>query len=225
MPALPAVPNVVRIDLKQTYSTDADVLTRQFFSYSGAAPTVAQANTFATAVSSAYGTHVAPNAPDEITLVEVTVTDLSSDTAAQGIWTGTVDGSLGASGMGAGTATLVTYTIARRYRGGKPKNFWVLGDSSKLLNPRSWTSAWVTDLEGIFASYQSAILGLDLGTASITSQVNVSYYKGFSVETNPVTGRARNIPVPRDTPVVDNLESIVVSSIPASQRRRNGQKR
>jgi hypothetical protein len=51
--------------------------------------------------------------------------------------------------------------------------------------------------------------------------VNVSYYNGFTVVTNPTTGRARNVPTLRGTPVVDTVTGIVARVQVGSQRRRN----
>jgi hypothetical protein len=116
---------------------------------------------------------------------------------------------------------LVNYVIGRRYRGGKPRSYFPWGSSQEIFTRQSWNPTFVTNVDSGLAAYFSAVIGTTVGGTTLTEHVNVSYYSGFTVVTNPVTHRARNVPTVRAVPVVDNILSFAASSRPASQRRRN----
>jgi hypothetical protein len=63
------------------------------------------------------------------------------------------------------------------------------------------------------------------GPATITDQVNVSYYGPPNRLITGSTGRVKTISTMRADPIVDTITGISCSSIPANQRRRSGQKR
>lgn len=59
-------------------------------------------------------------------------------------------------------------------------------------------------------------------TLRLINQVNVSYYEGFEVVTDPVTGRSRNVPQLRPGgPVVDKITGFSINPKLGSQRLRN----
>ncbi len=59
-------------------------------------------------------------------------------------------------------------------------------------------------------------------TLRLLGQVNVSYYEGFKVVTDPLTGRSRNVSQLRpEGPAVDRITSFSINPKLGSQRRRN----
>jgi hypothetical protein len=71
-------------------------------------------------------------------------------------------------------------------------------------------------MNAFFAALEAAVWS----GASSLAQVNVSYYKGFTVVTSPTTGRARNVPTLRSAPVVDAVTAQAVRTSIGTQRRR-----
>jgi hypothetical protein len=225
MPPLPPAGNVVRITWKATAGTDLDILTRLYWTYTGSDPSVGDLNTIALNAQGAWVSHLQALHADDITLVETTVYDLSSDDANTGVYASSDAGTRGASGLPGGTATLINFTIGRRYRGGKPKVFWPMGVQGDLDGPQTWSTAFVDAVGTAWDAFAVAISEETGGDIDLSDQVNVSYYKGFTVVTNPITGRARNVPTLRETPAVDAITSYSIGPKYSSQRRRNGNKR
>ncbi|MGO9750265.1 MAG: hypothetical protein ACLP8S_05560 [Solirubrobacteraceae bacterium] len=59
-------------------------------------------------------------------------------------------------------------------------------------------------------------------TFRLIGQVNVSYYEGFQVVTDPLTGRSRNVSQLRsEGPVVDRITGFSINPKLGSQRGRN----
>lgn len=220
MPALKPAPNVLRIVWRYHYAKDLDVVNRFYVRYAGAAPTNAALATFATTVGGLWGSHLAVLAPTEVILFETEVTDLSSDTAAQGVDVTGHTGSNAGGQLAAGTATLINFSVQRRYRGGKPRMYFPFGAQTDLADAQTWITTWPTTVD---AAWQQVLLGIFTtppAGATIAEQVNVSYYSGFTVVTGS-TGRAHNVSTPRPTgPLIDVISGSSVSASVASQRRR-----
>lgn len=220
MPALPAVPNVLKCQLLWSDSSDANVRTTQFYRYSGGPPNATDCNNLAADI---YGNMAAMDGQWSPTtqLTGVEVTDLTSSGAAQGLHSQSTSGIRAGTDLAGGTAVVVGYVITRRYRGGKPRNYFPFFTSSDLTNRQTWAAGDLTALDSALATYFSATIGSTSGSTTITDHVNVSYYDGFTVVTSPTTGRARNVPKLRTTPVVDVITSFGARPQPGSQRRRN----
>lgn len=218
MPALPAVPNVLRADVNWTISSDTNAMTRLFFSYAGAAPNSAACQAFALTIGDAFQTYTEYIDVDT-TLVGATVTDLSSDTGS----TGTHDLNTGGTRAGpisGASAVLVNYQIDRRYRGGKPRSYLPWGAAGDIGNRQTWAAVFISEVNTALADVFAHIIGATSGGTTIQQHVNVSYYHGFTVVTNPISGRARNVPTLRSSPRVDTIVSFAVSTRIANQRRR-----
>lgn len=220
MPALPSVANVLKVQLLWSDSADVAVTSTLYFQYSGAAPSAGDLNNFCAVVCNAFG------AEDSlwhtsVDLTGATAVDLTSHSAAEGAATANFAGTSTGGPLAGGTAVVVNYKIARRYRGGKPRNYYPFGDSSKINTRQSWSAAFVAAVASGVSTAIASIIGTSVGPASISNHVNVSYYSGSRVVTSPTTGRARNVPILRDAPLVDNIVSSSVQIVPGSQRRRN----
>jgi hypothetical protein len=114
----------------------------------------------------------------------------------------------------------VEFTIDRRYRGGKPRNFYPYGTASDLQTEQTWTDTALTGFLAQSEDLYSATAGVSAGGTTLTSRVSVSYYSGFTVVTSPTTGRARNVPTKRSTPLTYAVVNTAVSPYIGSQRRR-----
>lgn len=220
MPPLPSVSNVLRADLLWNDGSDTDCRTRMFFRYSGGAPNPTDAVTLAADIYSPASAMAALwSTNTQLTGVEVT--DLSSPTGGQGLHAQSTTGTRVGADLAGGTCVVVGYVVQRRYRGGKPRNYFPWFTAADLTTRQTWNPTDLTIVDSDLATYFAAVIGLSSGSTTITDHVNVSYYDGFTVVTNPSTGRARNVPKLRTTPVVDVISSFAARSNPGSQRRRN----
>lgn len=220
MPSLPVVPNVVRVQLHWKDDADLAVYTDLHFRYSGTAPSAADALVLATALyTDAAGMCVLLD--DNSALTGVRVTDLSSSTGGDATYSANTNGTNGHDILPGGVCALVNFHISRRYRGGKPRAYLPLGNASDLVSRQAWTGTFVTDVNTDYGNFQTAAIGTTGGGTTLTQQVSVSYYSGFTVVVSGITHRARNVPTLRATPVVDQIISFAASARPGSQRRRN----
>lgn len=212
---------MLRLQLKHTYANDLDVLSRLYLAYTGTAPTSANLNTMATTVGTAWGTNLKALAPNEITLTEVIITDLTTTSSGVGVAATSVVGTRGTAYIAAGSALLFNFLVDRRYRGGKPRMYAPFGISTDLSTAQLWSSTFRTACVTGLTNFRTAVIAAAPSGTTITAQVNVSYYLGFTSVQNPVTLRWKNIPTARTTPVVDTVTGIQANPSPASQRRRN----
>jgi hypothetical protein len=206
MPALPNVPNTLRVSLRYSTTGVLEAGNRLFFSYSGGPPTVGQLNTMATGVSAAFGTDLAGLMSSDYHLIGVTIVDLSSPTAAEGAWTGSVAGANSGHPPDIAVAMLQNFQISRRYRGGKCRTYWPFGVAGNLnTDDVTWTSAFLGTCATAWAAFYAAVQSISGTGITAITHVNVSYYHGFASVQNPVTKRWRNIPTPVAGPVTPDL--------------------
>lgn len=219
MPPLPAVVDLIRCDLKYTWANDVDVLNRFFFMYGNGPATVTELNTWSTTIRTAWGTNLKAFAQTAVSLVQVELTDLSSSTGARGQDNTAVAGTRNGAILPAQTAVCVRQAIARRYRGGKPRIYMPLFDSTDLNNGQTWKPASTASLLTSMAAFFTAIGASPAAPLTFTSFVNVSYYSGFHNVTYP-SGRVRSVPTLRGTPLTDQITGYSINPAPATQRRR-----
>lgn len=219
MPALPPVPAVLKTQIQWTVGSDALVDTNLYFSYSGGAPTSTDCVSLAASI---YGLWAAAHTwwADANFLIGVKVTDLSSPSGGVGEHAQSTQGALGAALSPANIATLVNYVISRRYRGGKPRSYLPWGSINQLQTEQQWTASYISSADSALSTIFTGTTGLSSGATTISNHVNVSYYSGFTVVTNPITHRSRNVPTVRTSPVVDTILSYSVSPYLGSVRRR-----
>ena len=220
MPALPDVPQVLKIQLHWTVEGDPLAMTVMHYHYTGGPPSPANCATmggnFVSNAASAFSSIV----HTAVGITKAMVTDLSSPTASQGEGGSPWGGSQGGSALPPGAAAVANYLIARRYRGGKPRNYFPLGGATDLDTTGLWLAASVTAWEAALVSFLTSNLSAGAG-CTLDRHVNVSYYHGSTVVTNPITGRARNVPTLRPSPLVDTINGSSIAPFVGSQRRRN----
>lgn len=222
MPALPDVSQVVRITMQFKLAADLDVVNRFYQKYGGTpgALTVADADSWAGTVGSAWSTHLAPHQRTELQLEEVTLEDLTSDTGAVGTAAFSGTGSESTSALTAGTALIIKQHIERRYRGGHPRQYLAGIDGSHLSTDQTWDGGFLATFVAAYIAFRAECAsGCPSGLAPATD-VSVSYYQGFHNVTFP-SERVRSVPTRRSTPVVDPISTFTANPKVGSQRRRN----
>lgn len=223
MPALPPVPKVLQLAFGTLDATNNYLdINRLHFAYTGTAPSSAQLVSFATTVLTAFGSALAPSMISDLTISSLVAADLSSPTSAVASVSASVVGTLTGGPLPAGTALLMSATVARRYRGGHPRSYLPLGDDSKITNSTRWLGAFVTAVNTAWAGFITAVEGAGWTGAGTISPVNVSYYEGF---TNLTTPNMRNYNVPKlrvGGPVIDPIVGYIGRARIATIRKRIG---
>jgi hypothetical protein len=219
MPALHPVDHIIRTQLEHSYG-GIPAWTHVFSRYSGSAPTATDIGNLAGAIGGEWVQYIAPLCGLNIVLQQVVCTDLSSASAAQGASATTHAGTRAGASLTANDCGLMNLHVARRYRGGKPRQYWPIGVVTDVADPQHWTAAFQTAAYGGIYNFLGALIPLTWPGGQMGGSVNVSYYEGFTVVTSPTTGRARNVPTPRAVPLVDNVSTLSFSSRIATQRRR-----
>lgn len=221
MPALPSVPGVLKCQLNFLVGSDPSALCRFFIHYSGTAPVSTDAAAFATILRTSWASQMSPFMVPPNALTSTFVEDLSSASGAIGTDSTTVVGTDAGSPTPAQSALMIGFQIARRYRGGKPKIFLPIGDSANINTNGTWKAALLALVTPAWAQFMTDVKAGGWTGAGTLTHVNVSYYQGFTVVTNPVTHRARNVPTLRGAPVVDTVTGYATEATIANQRRRN----
>lgn len=221
MPALPPVASVLKLSLLWTLGSDTDASTRLYWLYSGTPPTNATCVSLSSNINGIVSTNLAALFPSATVYRGCEVTDLTSSTAGTGITSVTTPGTRSGGILPAGVNMLVNYSLGRRYRGGKPRSYYPFGVSTDVTTEQTWTSAFITATTTALTNFNTAMNVLTVTGCSLTRQVNISYYQGFTAVENTVTGRWRNVPKQRTTPLTDSITSFTANQKFGSQRRRN----
>lgn len=196
-------------------------LTRFFVQYTGTAPVNADLNTFNGSVSSAYNTNLKALVDTDTVLTQLESVDLTSATGAVATTAASVTGTRAGNTTPNEAAVVISYEISRRYRGGHPRGYWRAGVVTDLATTRTWSTSFLSSLKTGYNAFMTSVLAAGWTGAGTLTHVNVSYYHGFTVVINPITGRARNVPSLRTTPVVDLVTDIICRPGVGTQRRRN----
>lgn len=218
MPALPNVPQTLKVKMGMTVGTDTTTGWHIFFNYGPATPTAGNLNSLASSISTNYSTNLNTHASTGLTLTSVTVQDLASTSTPLGIWSGTVAGA-GVGPLSASTSMVISYKIGRRYRGGHPRCYIPTGYQAVLGSPQQWTSAFRSSYETAFNAFVNATIA-NMGTwAAGPSHVTVSYYLGGEWKSDQ-NGNYHRVPKVRSSPLVDVVTARTAGLTIGSQRRR-----
>lgn len=220
MPPLPSPGLIIRASWSVADESGVPAGSRIYLSYHGSPPTQGAIDGIATGIAAAWATNLAPMVASTDTLNLVECQDLSSDTGLVGAATPSDAGTRSGNAMPASVAANVQHIIGRHYRGGKPKTFVRAGVTADLhaTSTNTWSAAFISDMLAAWQAYIAEILGISGG--NLSNIVNVSFYNGFTSVLNPVTGRTRDVPKQRDTPLVDVVTDAIVHAKLGSQRRR-----
>jgi hypothetical protein len=148
------------------------------------------------------------------------VTDLTSDSAGEGEWLGTMSGSRGDDSIPANAAVLISYPAVTRYKGGHPRQYlYVLGNAD-LTGAAEWTGAATTEVQTHWQAFLTAVEALSVAGTALTSFNSIRYYGKYLPNSGPPRYRLT-------TPVVNPItisEAIAQREI-ASQRGRVGRRK
>lgn len=218
-PPLPETP-CLRVRLGYSTSAGTDMGSRFYLSYAGSAPTAANCATIASDIASAWNTRLPGFVYELISLVEVDVLDIATNSGAFGTATVSHAGTLAGGTLVANAATNIEFDLSRRYRGGKPRMFLPPPDDTALASLDKYSTTFTGNLETAFGEFISDIEALSVGAVGALQHVNVSYYSGFTNVTNS-SGRTRAAPKYRTpTAKVDTITGYAVKTVIGSQRRR-----
>jgi hypothetical protein len=220
MPARVPVAGALEVAFTINDTGSIDAGSRFFLAYTGTPPSVGDLNSLSSDTSGYWSATVNAVTRETESLRKVVITDLSADDAARGTWEGDYAGTLSAGDpLPSGTAACLNHTIARRYRGGKPKTFLRCGDTSYLSGTNEWTTGAATAILTQWQAWIADILAVsDIGI-TLTNIINISYVDGFTAFETP-SGRYKNLPVYRTTPRIDTISDTAVAVKLGSQRRR-----
>jgi hypothetical protein len=221
MPALPALPKVIRFQFFQDIGSDLHVLNT--LDYIGAAAaTQSDVNNAAEAAADAWESNVLVLQTSDVLFVSCVATALDSSTAPQATVTEISTGSVGGTILPAGTAMVISKKVARRFRGGHGRLYLCGLNEGTLLTAQTFQPAAINSVNAAFAALDTAIKGASYSAWTGPVGCVARYFQGFTVVTNPITHRARNVPNPiPGGPTTDLILSYSASSKVASQRRRN----
>lgn len=220
MPPLPPVPNVIKAIVKGVSGEVNELPWANILhlAFTGASPTTAFLTALANVIANEWNVHMAPECPANITQTGVDLYDLTSPTSASVGEAYSNGGSRGDDEIPANVAYLVDYPIPRRYRGGHPRQYLLVGGNADFLDAAHWSTAFTSEVINHWAAFLEAFIPYTSGGTNITNLVNVSY---ISKEENPVP------PYRRAEPLVDviTITTMIGNQQMASQRRRIGRHR
>lgn len=223
MAPLPDAPQVLRVALGYTIAEDSQALTRFYVSTdSSMGNTTAVLNTCASSIATSWNSHLAASHSNSVTLTSVNIEDLTGPTAGTGTATVSHDGTKTGAVLSAGACAIVRFKVDRRYRGGHPRAYLPAFDETDVLDRQSWEASSLATLVTAWGTFMSGVISA-VNTAYATTgntQVNVSYYEGFTNVTYP-SGRTYPRPTLRSSPLVDEVVSVSANPKIGSQRRRN----
>jgi hypothetical protein len=225
MAQLPFVSQVVRALIKYSAPGIQDLVTRMFWNWAGTLSQTALQN-WANNVGSVWLTEIAPLVPAGLILTECTAEDLTSATGPAATEAFTHPGSRSGGGYAPAVAFIIQDTIARRYRGGHPRKYLPGLDITQTAttDANTWLATYANTVVTAWNAFIAGISGANAPSGTTTwSECNVSYYSGFTAVQNPLTGRYRNVPKLRTTPLVDIISAHTYNTHFGSQRRRNAQ--
>lgn len=217
-PPLPPSP-VLRCALDYVEADGAVAGSRFYLSYTGGSASAADLNTLAVDIGTAWNSNLAVLVQQEYTLNEVDVLDITTPTGSSGRAVVSHPGGDASSSTPQQVAVNVAFSIARRYRGGKPRMYLPPPGRAAFAGENRWSTTYVGQANTQFAAFFAALAALSVGSLGSLKHVNVSYYAGFSNITNS-SGRIHAAPTYRHTPLIDVVTGYKTSAVMSSQRRR-----
>lgn len=205
MPPLPPAAQIVLVRLKGVFGSQPwNVI--QHLQYTGAAPAVADLQTLATSITTAWNTNYAPLCANGVNLTGIDLADLTNPAAAAASVTVSSAGTRTGTILPASTCIVVSWIINVRYRGGHPRSYYPFGVQADTATVRSWATTFVTSVNNASNAYRTALNALTVSGSTYKMAV-VSYQHNNA---------------PRPTPVPFTVQSNVTHQRIDTQRRRLG---
>lgn len=193
---------------------------RHYVLYTGSAPSGPTMLTLCEDLAAAFNTHVLALLSEDTSVSTVDGIDLSSSLGSGATADVTYSGTNDTPAVADQICAVVRFEIDRRYRGGKPKTFIPGAGTNSADSNSTWGTTFVNDMGTGYGAFQTAIGDISAAGCDLEGIVNVSLYEGFTAVLNPVTGRYKNVPKYRATPLVDLVSSFTCDPLFGSQRRR-----
>lgn len=175
---------------------------------SGSDITDTDASTFATHISTAWASDIAPIINSSTILTSVVVEGLGSASDGVGAWAGTIPGTLAGEPLPAQVCVLEKDTVALRYRGGHPRHYWPAPTALAMSDPTHLTttaqSYWNAAVSSFHTSWITEAQSL---WGALSFYTAVSYYSGHA---------------PRSSPLIMPIVGYNIENMVATQRRRVG---
>lgn len=213
MVTLPSVAGGLKIQLKGKYVSGnwANVM---YAITTGTSPTQADLDTMATALKTLWVSNLGECSHTSVSLTQVLVTNIASDTGLTGVWASTpVLGTIAGTAGPANLAGCISWKIARRYRGGHPRTYIPGISLTSVLDTRLFTTTYVATLLSKALAWRTGINAMTYTSMPLISFSCISYY---DKDVNPTPPHLR--PVPR----TDGIVGATVGNRIDSQRRRLG---
>lgn len=220
MAALPPVSDVIKATMLWNATGDTQAQTILHWAYSGSAPSSTDLGTLGAAFNSAVNTQLKPLFDSSVVYQGVILQDLSSSTGAVRQTTASITGTRTGGALTAANCLLMNHHIAQHYRGGKPRSYLPFGSQTDTSTGRSWNPSFITTCNTNWGLFQVAFIGQVAGGTTITHQCAVSYYQGYNAPTTLPSGRVKQTPKLRGTPVVYTITDSAANVVYATQRRR-----
>jgi hypothetical protein len=189
------------------------------YSYSGGAPAVADLTAIGNKLGSGYGSALSVYLPTSTSLTTVTLTDLAAPTGNEAIVTMSHPGTGIGVALAGNTATVMSFLINVRYRGGHPRAYFPSMSQNWQADPQHWTSAAGGQFTTAMQAFLQGINGFQSGATTIGSQVAVAYFKGHTWSQDQ-HGNWKKIPTRLTPPIVNVISSYRTNLVVGSQRRR-----
>lgn len=212
MPTLPDVDQVFKIVVEGTNQGQnwANVFHAQ---WEGTSPSSVDCISIAEDVWDAYAADFLPVIQENAVLQQVTVTDLTTTSGSVGGWTASQAGGDTGPTLTAGASIVVSWRIARRYRGGKPRTYLPPPSQDEIVDTSHYKDTYVADVLAAAVAFRNDVNGITSTDISGLELGCVSYYDKASVPTPPHL---------RATPLFEPFTDISVNTRIDSQRRRLG---
>lgn len=162
MATYPAVSGTVRIGFHWSDGV-GHFGSRLFWAGTNGTPSQPDLNAFATAIATAYGVNIASLHASAISLVQVDVLDISSNTGLMGTWTGTKSGS-GTSSLPSSCSIDIEAQIAKRYRGGHPVIHLPPPIVTNMVNARQMSATFTGNVLTNWTAFHQAVDAFSSGT-------------------------------------------------------------
>lgn len=180
--ALPPIGLMTKIILTYAAPGIAEIINRVFFKGT-TNPTPAGLNTACQTISNNWVTYMAPQATTGLKLIGVEAEDLSSPTAATGIWTGSQAGTVPASSGQSvpQLAFVIREVAANRYRGGHGRVYipGVIANDTSTSDANTWNTTFATTMTNAWANFLLAIqAALNTNGCGSTTPAIPHYIKG-----------------------------------------------
>lgn len=208
MPALPDVPNVMKLIISGTYHDTAWV-NLFYVQYTGTPPSATDIGNYLghikTTVDAEYGAQMSVD--NEVTSLEGI--DLNSSTGARAVVTDSAFGARTGDFVPASVALVSSMEINRRYRGGHPRKYlpWGTAGTYATGSTKDWDPSFLAACSTSVSNLLASFIGDTYGSTTWSQNVNVSY----------VSGGARRVAAQ-----VDVISSHIERARICSQRRRLG---